>query len=174
MTTDTLKPSLLHILRQGELLLERLTDADYVRPVPQAFNSGVGGHYRHSLEHVEALLTPAAPDRIDYDARKRDPVVETDRARALAVTRDYLRLAERLTDTDLARPVTVRCGVTTDGASPEVDSTLAREVMYAVIHAVHHYAIIRMMCNVIDVDLPADFGVAPSTLQHRRATEATG
>jgi hypothetical protein len=42
--------------------------------------------------------------------------------------------------------------------------------MYAVAHAVHHYAIIRLMAGMMEVKLPADFGVAPSTLKYQAET----
>ena len=41
-----------------------------------------------------------------------------------------------------------------------------REFMYAVAHAIHHYALIAVMCGILDVPVPAGFGVAPSTLKY--------
>jgi hypothetical protein len=38
--------------------------------------------------------------------------------------------------------------------------------MYAVAHAIHHYALIAVMCGMLDVVLPAGFGVAPSTVKY--------
>ena len=47
-----------------------------------------------------------------------------------------------------------------------VSSNLAREVMFCVGHAIHHYAILRLLCAGVGVKLPYEFGVAPSTLKH--------
>jgi len=47
-----------------------------------------------------------------------------------------------------------------------VRSNLAREVMFCVGHAIHHYAILKILCAGIGVKLPYEFGVAPSTLKH--------
>ena len=47
-----------------------------------------------------------------------------------------------------------------------VGSNLAREVMFCVGHAIHHYAILRLLCAGVGVKLPYEFGVAPSTLKH--------
>jgi hypothetical protein len=38
--------------------------------------------------------------------------------------------------------------------------------MYAVAHAIHHYALIAVMCAILEIPVPAGFGVAPSTLQY--------
>jgi len=45
--------------------------------------------------------------------------------------------------------------------------------MYAVAHAVHHYALIGVMAGIMGVELPAGFGVAPSTLKHQSKTAHT-
>jgi hypothetical protein len=54
-----------------------------------------------------------------------------------------------------------------------VRSNLAREVMFCVGHAIHHYAILRLLCAGVGVKLPYEFGIAPSTLKHLE-TEAAG
>jgi len=53
-----------------------------------------------------------------------------------------------------------------------VRSNLAREVMFCVGHAIHHYAILRLLCAGVGMQLPYEFGVAPSTLKHLK-TETT-
>src|SRR5437667_441272 len=53
------------------------------------------------------------------------------------------------------------------GESPLIASTVGRELMYAVAHTIHHYALIAVMCGLIDVPVPDGFGVAPSTLRYR-------
>jgi len=47
-----------------------------------------------------------------------------------------------------------------------VSSTVAREIMFCVGHAIHHFAILKMLCAARSVALPYEFGVAPSTLRH--------
>jgi hypothetical protein len=42
--------------------------------------------------------------------------------------------------------------------------------MYSVAHAVHHYALIGVMGGLLNLRLPAGFGVAPSTLKHQAET----
>lgn len=157
-------------LKQGLCLLDVLSDDDYRAKVPAAFNSSIGGHYRHCMEHFEPLLEPDAAV-IDYDARHRDRHLETDRRHAIARTQALLATCQMLAPDTLGRPVQTRCKVSYSAeVSPLVLSTLGREGMYAVVHAVHHYALIGVMCHLLEIPIPDGFGVAPSTVKHQLAT----
>ena len=46
-------------------------------------------------------------------------------------------------------------------------STVGREIMYVVAHAVHHYALIGIMGGLMGLKMPAGFGVAPSTAKYQ-------
>jgi hypothetical protein len=157
------------VLLQGECLLNVLDDAAYSQLVPEAFNGSVGGHYRHCLDHFGTLFASLGTGIVNYDARPRDARLETIRAAALDRTRELRGLAAGLCDLDLDRRIDAKSKVSyaTD-SSPSVSSTVGREVMFCTIHAIHHYALISMMCGLLRVELPAGFGMAPSTLQHRR------
>lgn len=166
--------SVLDTLGQGEILLAQLRDQDYGRKVAVAFNASIGEHYRHCLDHFRSLLDSAVDGDLNYDHRQRGTLIESDRFAALNATRELRENYERLDPMLLMRSlgVTCRTSYATSGsqASP---STVGREIMYAVAHAVHHYALISVMCGVMGFTMPAGFGVAPSTLKHRaEATEA--
>ena len=45
-------------------------------------------------------------------------------------------------------------------------STFGRELVYAIAHAIHHYALISIMAGLMGAKLPKHFGVAPSTVAH--------
>jgi hypothetical protein len=44
-------------------------------------------------------------------------------------------------------------------------SSLARELQFTLSHTVHHYALIALILRLQGFAPPADFGVAPATLQ---------
>lgn len=46
--------------------------------------------------------------------------------------------------------------------------------MFCVVHAIHHYALIRVMCGMIEVVVPDGFGVAPSTIKHLESAVPVG
>lgn len=161
------------ILRQGESLVRALDDEIYTRVLPQAFNSAVGGHYRHCLDHFQCLLDGLEIGELNYDARRRDRRVETDRQFALVETRRLRAACDAIAPGALDLPITVRSNTSyTKNGSPAMMSTVGREVMYAVAHAIHHYALLGVMCGLMGIRLPHGFGVAPSTLEHEKARRA--
>jgi len=172
LNSQELVRSVLETLAQGEALLDQLSDADYTRRLPVAFNACIGGHYRHCLDHFRSLIDAAAAGDLNYDHRERGTLIETDRFAALNATRDLRDAYEHLEPALLTRPFNVTCktSYTTSGsqASP---STVGREIMYSVAHAVHHYALIGFMAGVMGLNLPAGFGIAPSTLKYQKDSE---
>jgi hypothetical protein len=166
--------SVLEILRQGEGLLAEITDENYTRTVPVAFNASIGGHYRHCLDHFRTLLDAARAGDLNYDHRERGTLVETDRFAALNATRELGEGYAELDPVFLARPLTVTCktsyATTGSQASP---STVGREIMYAVAHAVHHYALMGVMGGIMELRMSAGFGVAPSTQKYQQETART-
>jgi hypothetical protein len=166
---NTLIASLGDVLAQGTSLLDSLDDETYTAMPPVASEASIGAHYRHCLDHFGALLTGDASGGIDYDARKRDPELENNRRAALEMTRHLQDLASSLDSSILASTVTVRCGVSyTESHSPVVHSSFEREVMFSISHAIHHYAVIAMICRLLGALLPEGFGIAPSTVHYRK------
>jgi hypothetical protein len=158
------------VLRQGESLLRALDDEKYRRKLRPAFNSAVGGHYRHCLDHFQSLLDGLDADEVNYDHRKRDPRIENDREFALSETHRILSACQSIPENFLGFPINVRSKVNYEiDAAPLIASTVGREFMYAVAHAIHHYAILKLVAAAMAVQLPYEFGVAPSTLKHLEA-----
>jgi uncharacterized damage-inducible protein DinB len=155
------------ILAQGEDLLNALSKESYTRRVPLAFNACIGGHYRHCLDHFTSFLRALDADEVDYDHRERDERIESQPDFALALTQQMRAQLERLPLGALATPVRARCEVSyAHGESPVTGSTFGREMVYAIAHAIHHYALISVMARLMDAKLPEHFGVAPSTVAH--------
>lgn len=165
---DALILSVVETLNQGERLLVELEDRHYVQKIPAAFNASIGGHYRHCLDHFRTLLDAAAAGDLNYDHRERGTLVENDRFAALNATRELREGYEKLDPALLTRPLIVACkaSFSTNGSQTSA-STVGREIMYVVAHAVHHHALIGVMSAIMGLPLPTGFGVAPSTLKHQ-------
>jgi hypothetical protein len=161
------------VLRQGESLLCNLDDDKYTRKLRPAFNSAIGGHYRHCLDHFDSLLDGLDADEVNYDHRARDQRIENDRAFALAETQRILRACESIPASFLGCAINVRTQIRYGNAdSALIGSTVGRELMYAVAHTIHHYALIAVMCGLLDATVPDGFGIAPSTLKYREQQKA--
>lgn len=165
--------AMIDLLEQSRHLLRSLDDPGYTRPEPMAMNATIGGHLRHVLEHIEPILDTPAEGLLDYDARPRDPTVEGSISGALArinAIQAALRKSPVGWENDLLR---LRNRVAEgDDAVTVATSSRARELIYAVAHTVHHYALIRVMCNLRGIALPDSFGYAPSTLHHLKTANA--
>ena len=160
--------SVLETLHQGETLLTEITDEAYTHKVPVAFNASIGGHYRHCLDHFRSLLDSTPDGDLNYDHRERGTLIENDRYAALNATRELREGFERLDPIFLLRPLAVTCKTSYATSGSQVSpSTIGREIMYSVAHAVHHYALIGVMGGIMGLKMPPGFGVAPSTLKHQ-------
>jgi hypothetical protein len=165
-TSEPPSVTLMTILQQLQGVVGCLRDQQYaMRPVG-VVDSSIGGHVRHCLDHVRALLRGIDTGLLDYDARERGTAIETDRAAALDEMRS-LRLRLRGLPVDiLDRPIDLSIMMTSDGPALNVSTTVAREMAYVLSHTIHHNALIGTMVKILGGWLPDRFGYAPSTLAH--------
>lgn len=154
-------------LLQALELIRRLSNQVYAFSGSSVGGSGVGPHIRHVLDHYSNFIAGLEAGRIDYDARARDPRIETERLAAIKrieeLTAELRKVASR---PDMALQIKMDCG---DDTPPETwwsQSTLCRELQFLISHTVHHYAIIRMVLSLQGIEAGPAFGVAPSTLRH--------
>ena len=167
----------LHFLRQAADLVDALEDGSYVREEPMFYNSTVGGHLRHCLDHYESFTAGVRNGRIDYDARCRDQLVENKTCAARERINVIALSLEKLADAEVNPVVLVKmdCDISRDGVcsnKAENDlwhtSSVGRELQFLVSHTVHHFAMIRGICQRAGNELDPDFGMAVSTLRHRQ------
>lgn len=157
------------LLDQGLELLRRVSDESYSRPLRVAADASIGGHYRHCLDHFSCLLQGIESGRVNYDRRERDPMIESNREAAESLTTRLQQALAGLSLSQVSGSIEVCCKVDYEcDRSQSVKSSVAREIMYVVAHGVHHFALIAVMARVMELPLPDEFGVAPSTLQYRR------
>lgn len=157
------------ILDQGGELLSLVRGTTYQQPSAVVFNASIGGHYRHCLDHFSSFLSGLVSGVVDYDQRERDPAIERDRDAARALTQNLRDRLAAVSPSALQLPVRV-CGAVSYGPvrAPANESSAARELAYVIAHAIHHFALIAVIARLNGLALPADFGMAPSTLTHRR------
>ena len=177
MMTWTLNNAVADVLQQGCIFLDRVSDETYARPLEATDErkpaSSLGAHYRHVLDHFLCLAEGIRTGQVNYDQRRRNAQVENSVVCARLVTKDLLDELGCLSPEILQRKCIVTYSVGYGESEAEaVKSNLAREVMFCVGHAIHHFAILRLLCAGVGVRLPYEFGVAPSTLKHLQAQAA--
>ncbi len=160
------------LVAQGIEAVSRFGDDHYTVPVAGCFNSSAGGHFRHAIEHYQALLgawSGEGSGRLDYENRARDPLIETCAEQAIAAWRRIEQgLAPLAAGTEADRTLHMAAETAEGGV---LVTSLARELEFLVNHTVHHFALIAVIAHARGVALPADFGLAPSTLKYRQAFE---
>lgn len=154
------------ILRTGRDVVGRMPLAVYVAPAGTSERGSVGAHMRHVLDYCGIFVAGLESGRIDYDARRRGTIVESDPQAAIeAIDSICLRL-ECISPAELSAPLEVRVRPDLDPAGTWAGSSSLRELEFLLGHTVHHYAIIGLLCERAGFSVPADFGMAPSTLRY--------
>jgi hypothetical protein len=161
------------VLLQGLNLLFQLGDRKYSQVARAPFSASIGGHYRHVLEHFHCLIEGLPMGTVNYDARRRNPRIENEVTFASIATCDVLRALKKWSDETLERKcATVSSVAYRSDSAALLESNAGRELAYCIGHAIHHFAIIRLICNEVGVEVPKEFGYAPSTLKHQSSLAA--
>ncbi|MFT5144271.1 MAG: putative damage-inducible protein DinB [Rhodothermales bacterium] len=172
MSTQTLVEHNITFLQQAVELVESLDDAAYTERRPPLFPSGIGDHLRHTIEHYQCFSAGLSTGRIDYDNRQRDESISSSPSHAVAIIEGVIDELGDVPDSDSR--ITVRLDSSSDEGDddPWSESTVRRELQFLQAHTVHHYALIAFILRLQGTEPSARFGVAPSTLRHRKATGA--
>ncbi|MCR9075852.1 MAG: DinB family protein [bacterium] len=157
------------ILEQCAKYIDCVDDDQYVRVSEVVPGGTVGKHIRHILDHFRCAITTDCTEPIDYDHRKRGGSVEEDRDAAKGEISTLRTLMAGLGVEDLGETVTTRVMLCGDGQTADLSSTRAREIFFAMHHAIHHNAILKAIGLELGLDCPEGFGTAPSTINFEQA-----
>jgi uncharacterized damage-inducible protein DinB len=156
-----------NILHQLYLLIDQISEEDFVKPVDTLSNSTIGQHVRHTVEFFLCLEKGFNNGVINYDKRAHDKLIESNKPAAAAAIQ---RIAAFISSQADNKPLQLEVGydLSTD-QSVSVHSNYWRELVYNIEHAVHHMAIIKIGIREAApyVQLPFDFGVAASTIRYQ-------
>lgn len=154
-----------NVFVQLDETLNRLSRQEYNKPCSTLFNNTIGQHVRHIIEMFQCLDKGYEPALVNYEKRKRDTQIESDKdiARGLlleihkSLSRpDKLLILEASYDEHSLEPV-------------RISTNFYREIAYNLEHTIHHMALIRVGINEVSkIQLPEDFGVASSTVKYRK------
>jgi hypothetical protein len=145
--------------------LSQLSSQQYIQPCKTLFNNTIGQHVRHIIELFQCLEKGYEAGVVNYEKRKRDTQIETDK-----------EMANRLL-LDIHRGLTKENKVLTLEACYDdhineainIETNYHREIAYNLEHTIHHMALIRVgITEIANIELPDDFGVASSTIKYRK------
>ena len=160
-----LKQPIQNVFVQLSETLNQLSDDEYRQPSKILFNASIGQHVRHIIELFLCLEKGYETGVVNYEKRKRDYEIETNKDFAIQLLKDIYHRLER-PNADLVMEAEEYENSTGVVAIP---SNYYREIAYNLEHTIHHMALIRVGINEVSViELPQDFGVAYSTIKYRQ------
>lgn len=160
-----LKKPIQNVFVQLTESLHQLTAIQYTQPSKILFNANIGQHVRHVVELFLCLENGYATGVVNYEKRKRDYKIESDKDFAIQLIKDIYHRLER-PNIDLLMEAEDYEEVSGVVAIP---SNYYREIAYNLEHTIHHMALIRVGINeVSSLVLPDEFGVAYSTIKFRK------
>jgi hypothetical protein len=160
-----LKEPIQNVFVQLSESLNQLKDSEYTQPSKILFNATIGQHARHIIELFLCLEKGYNEGVVNYEKRKRDHRIESDRKLAIQLLKDIYHRIERSNTELTLETEDFEDSVTT----VSIPTNYYREIAYNLEHTVHHMALIRVGINeVSSVVLPDEFGVAFSTLKYRK------
>ena len=146
--------------------LDQLTAAEYSQSSKILFNASIGQHVRHIIELYICLYNGYETGTVNYEKRKRDIRIETDKGLANELMQMICNNIDKpdkelLLDSNYDEQSTDSIIVTTN---------YYRELLYNLEHTVHHMALIRVGINeVSSITIPEGFGVATSTIKYQKS-----
>lgn len=163
---QSLITALVSILNELAIVTSDLTDEQYTASPVGVMPSSIAAHVRHCLDHIRTI-TQFQPRRLlDYDLRQRGTAVETRRSAALAEISDLIDNILALDGVALDRPLRMATLFSPTAPAQIVETTVGRELAYALSHTIHHNALIGAMILTLGGNVPPHFGWAPSTIRH--------
>jgi len=149
--------------------LNMLSDKEYTQPSTALFNATIGQHVRHIMELFICLEHGYETGMVNYEKRKRDYTIESDKNVALLLL-EQIPVALHTLDKNLLLEATYD---DTSSDTIVISTNYFRELVYNLEHTVHHMALIRVGINeVSEVQVPDEFGVASSTIKYKRTAKA--
>ena len=143
-------------------LLRQLTNEEFMQKNPELSNATIGEHMRHIIELFGCLLENYDYGLINYDDRKRDVLLQTDKNEAIAIIEKYLLEIDK---PNKPLSLTHNCFSSIE----LLQTNYFRELIYNLEHSIHHQALIKVALHSLPhIKIPSSFGVAPSTLEYRK------
>ncbi len=143
-------------------LLQQISSSHYLNKSNMLGSSSIGQHVRHVVEMMQCLLNGYETGIVNYDERKRDNRIETDKLFTANLLQELL-LGLQQPDKGLS--------LQQEANNETVQTTYKRELLYNTEHAIHHMALIKVALREMGIDIKNEnFGVAPATIRYKQST----
>ncbi len=155
-------------LEEIKNLVAQLSNEQYTYASKLLSEATIGQHVRHILEFYQSVFNGIDSKIVNYDHRKRNLSIETDKDFAIQIMDSInTRLALEIADEPLVLEGNF-CAE--EGNQIQIKTTLFRELAYCLEHSIHHQALIKVgllelnCASIID----ETFGLAPATIRYKK------
>jgi len=162
----------LQVLQDLKSFLQEIDYHTYTEKSELFFNAGIGQHCRHIIEFYQCLIEQLNSGTICYDKRQRQMLLEESSLAATDAVTDIMNWLEQV-PVDQKLQLSFCHSKDAESEISYISSSLYRELAFNIEHAIHHMAIIKIAAKILnpEIEIPAHFGVAPSTIRHYRQQE---
>ncbi|KAG9011031.1 hypothetical protein FRB93_003481 [Tulasnella sp. JGI-2019a] len=145
--------------------------------------STIGKHLRHARDHFNLLaqcIAHGPPFVLSYDVRTRDTPMERSLPAAISCFQNSIHDLNSLLSSDTREgsldhgrfeaPLPSDAVITLNAVTPftqVLQTSLGRELWFVALHAIHHFALVRVLAGELGLTVDETFGVAPSTVKYR-------
>ena len=145
--------------------LDQLDRDQYNYSCKNLSGNTIGQHVRHIIEMFLCLEKGYQTGEVDYERRRRDILIETDKNFAVSLLKEIIQQVSK--DNKSLHLLTYYDDMHTE---PEkIRSNYFREIAYNLEHTIHHMALIRIGLREIgDFAVDDSYGVASSTIKYRQ------
>lgn len=145
-------------------LCQSLTPEQYTLKCRMLNEVSIAEHLRHSYEFYHCLLLGLDTKQLNYEDRARDRAIENNLPYAIERMK---KLKSQLTSPLKDTVIELK---SKEAQSSLVKTSLERELVYCLDHAIHHQALIKIGLKEQELShlVSQDFGVAYSTLRYRK------
>ncbi|SFS69558.1 DinB family protein [Lutibacter maritimus] len=155
-------------LEELKKLVIKLSDQEYTYGSKLLSNATIGQHVRHILEFYQSVLDGLDSKIINYDNRKRNLLIETNKDVVIEVIES---ICSKLT-MEFSDALCYLEGNFSENEKNEtlIKTTVFRELAYCLEHSIHHQALIKV--GLLELNkasfIDENFGLAPATIRYKR------
>jgi uncharacterized damage-inducible protein DinB len=154
------------VFAQLSAALDQLSAAEYTQSCNSLLGNTIGQHVRHIIELFQCLERGYEGGKVNYELRKRDPLIENDKELAIQL---LLEIYQQLHKDNIDLQLEANYEETESPEKMTMPTNYYREMAYNLEHTIHHMALIRTGINDVSrISVPENFGVAISTMKYRK------
>lgn len=165
MPINILKQNAVVILNQIANLVIQINEEHYAKQLPLLNNNTIAKHIRHILELYVQLISGIENNEVNYDKRERNLIIEHNKTYTLDFINELIDKVNSINIIDEE----IYLNTLINQEEILVKSSIERELVYNIEHAIHHMAILQIACkHSFDyIKLDENFGVAYATIQYK-------